>query len=149
MATTEPIFRLTILGEPKAVQSVKFARIGRFVRKYQPKGVADWKGYIKLCAIQELPEDWELLDCPVKVVTQFFFSPPKSFNKKKMQAIQEGKIIWKDTKPDLSDNLRKGLMDALTGVVWKDDSIICEDAGRKLYSMQPRIELKIYKLEDI
>ena len=34
-------------GVPKAVQSVRFARIGNFMQKYQPKDVMEWKNYIK------------------------------------------------------------------------------------------------------
>ena len=46
-------------------------------------------------------------------------------------------------KPDI-DNLFKGLTDALNGVVWEDDKLICE-IGRqvKIYGDPPRIEIEI------
>lgn len=46
-------------------------------------------------------------------------------------------------KPDI-DNLFKGVTDSLSGIVWEDDSLICE-VGRqaKIYGEQPRIEIEI------
>ncbi len=47
------------------------------------------------------------------------------------------------SKPDI-DNLFKGVTDALNGIIWEDDSQICE-VGRqaKIYGHEPRIEIEI------
>ena len=55
---------------------------------------------------------------------EFVFPPLKSMKKKTIQDIEAGEIIYKITKPDLEDNLKKGLNDAMTGIVWTDDSRI-------------------------
>ena len=41
-----------------------------------------------------------------------------------MKRIEEGGLIYKTSRPDLQDNLCKGLFDALSGIVFKDDSQI-------------------------
>lgn len=46
------------------------------------------------------------------------------------------------TKPDY-DNLEKLVLDALTGVFWTDDSIVCQGWHEKIYSTNPRTEIKI------
>lgn len=50
-------------------------------------------------------------------------------------------------KPDL-DNLEKAVYDSISKseVVWTDDNIIVEHTTRKLYSPNPRIEVKINEL---
>lgn len=48
-------------------------------------------------------------------------------------------------KPDL-DNMIKLLCDISNGILFKDDSIICEIFAKKLYSIQPRTE---FFLEEI
>lgn len=43
-------------------------------------------------------------------------------------------------KPDV-DNYAKGILDALTGVIWEDDNIIVHLEVRKFYSDLPRVEV--------
>lgn len=144
----ELLLKLKILGEPKAIQSFKVAVFGGKVRGYQPKGNTDWKGFIRLHASQNLPQGWEPQTESLYVICKFYFPPTKSWTKKKLQQLREGGIFHKITKPDLSDNLRKGLLDALTGVVWKDDSIIAMDSGWKRFSFTPRICITVYRILD-
>ena len=47
-------------------------------------------------------------------------------------------------KPDLSDNLKKLLFDTFSGVVFKDDSLICrENNVSKVYSITAKIEIEL------
>lgn len=50
--------------------------------------------------------------------------------------------IFHIKKPD-KDNLTKLALDALTGIYWRDDSIICQGWSQKEYSNTPRTEIKI------
>jgi len=138
---------LNFSGEPKAIQSVRFAKIGAHFSKYQPKQNVEWKNFIKITAIGQLPPDWVLLDAPVGITVEFRFTPPKSMRKRDILAIQSGNVVYKTTKPDLTDNLCKGLIDALTGVVWRDDSLICRVASVKRYAMTPGVAMKIIRLD--
>jgi Holliday junction resolvase RusA-like endonuclease len=64
--------------------------------------------------------------------------------KKTIQDIEAGEIIYKITKPDLEDNLKKGMNDAMTGIVWTDDSRIAIGKGRKIYGTVPKIRIKVF-----
>ena len=135
---------LNFPGEPKAVQSVRFARIGDFMRKYQPKEVTEWKNWIRIQARQQLPQEFSLIsDVGISLRVSFEFTAPKSWSKKKIAYLQSGAIIHKTTRPDLGDNLLKGLNDALTGIVWQDDGQICEIRSRKVYGLAPQITMQI------
>lgn len=139
---------LTFPGEPRAVQSVRFANIGGFVRKYQPKRNEDWKSYIRVSANEQLPDGWKVMDCPLAIKATFFFSPPKSWAKYRLRELQCGVRFFKTTKPDLTDNLMKGLIDALTGIIWRDDAIICVVQSSKEYAESPRIELSVNAINE-
>mgnify|MGYP001035872524 CR=1 FL=1 len=135
---------LTIAGTPMATQSMKVARFGKHIRKYQPAKVTNWQAYVKTYVLTQLPEDWKPLDCGLYVEYVFVFPILKSMSKKQKQFIKDGGILYKATRPDLGDNLRKGLNDALSGIVWTDDSRIVSDRGKKIYGEFPRIDIKVY-----
>ena len=137
--------KLTILGEPKAIQSVRVRNAGSFIQKYQPKENLTYKNWIRLEVKQQLEQDFVPWSKGIIVKElNFIFPIPKSFSKKKTQAIKDGEIIYKTTKPDLMDNLSKGLFDALEGLLYKNDSQICEcQSSSKFYGEIPRIELEI------
>ena len=78
----------------------------------------------------------------VHIEVQFEFGIPSSFPKWKKGAC-ELITVEKITKPDLTDNLMKGLIDALTGICWEDDSQITRVHSHKYYSMTPQIILII------
>jgi len=61
--------------------------------------------------------------------------------------IKEGYPVFKETKPDLLDNLFKGFADALNGIVWQDDALIsyCKEIY-KIYGEHPGIQLEVEDL---
>lgn len=133
--------------EPRAIQSVRFCRIGEHVRTYQSKNNTDWKNFIRLSASEQLPEKWQSLDGPLALEVLFVFTPLRSFPKKTLQAIAAGNRVYKSTKPDLCDNLLKGLCDALTGICWRDDSQICKVNSCKYFGLDPMIRLKVSQIK--
>ena len=140
------VLELTIPGEPMAIQSMRVAKVGKFITKYQPKKVTNWQAYVKTFALTQLPFGWRLLDCGIHVSYQFVFPMLKSMSKQQRQFVLDGGLLYKASRPDLGDNLKKGLNDALTGIVWIDDSRIVSDAGRKVYGEFPRIDIKVYTM---
>lgn len=144
----EPLLVLEIPIAPQAVQSVRFKRCGDFMRTYQPEKVTNWKGFVKASAYYQLPEGWEILDCPIRADIIYSFPPRKTdLSKKKIKAWLEEGVIMKETRPDLGDNLGKGLFDVLTGVVWKDDSKVVWGEFIKVFSERPFIGVVINKIE--
>lgn len=132
--------------EPVAVQSARFFRFGKGVRSYQPEKVTNFKQLLRLYALDQLPEGFEIFTQPLKLEAEFVFLPPKSMRKRDLQKIQNGGIVYKTSRPDLTDNLLKGCCDALTKTVWADDALICEVQSRKFYGIKPFIRLVISPL---
>lgn len=134
---------------PKPIQSVKIGRVGNFAKAFQPKKNVSYKGQIKYLAQKHMEDnDIKIINGPIRVCKlEYRFAPLKNFPKKKLKAIKEGEIIYKDTRPDLMDNLNKGLFDALSNVVYKDDSQIVESLLiRKYYSNTPGIYLELEEI---
>lgn len=69
---------------------------------------------------------------PLQVRIEFYMQHPKSFTKKKIQAIEDG-LLKHTVKPDL-DNLTKALLDALNDIAWHDDAQIVDLQIRKEYT---------------
>lgn len=137
------MIKIEILGTPKPKQSARFRIIktkagGQFISSYQNKEVKDTEANIGYTAIQQLPANFKPFDCPISAYVEYIFPLPLSFPKKKIEAIKSGERIYKDTKPDLSDNLNKGLIDALSGIVYINDSRIVSMAASKYYGLIPK-----------
>lgn len=68
-----------------------------------------------------------VLDCPLEVCITAVFPRPKGMIFKTKPMPRE----WKTSKPDI-DNIQKSVYDALNGVLWRDDSLICSVHAQKL-----------------
>lgn len=137
------MIKLVLDGIPKAVQSFRFTKQGR---RYQPKETIDWKNFIKLQTLQQLPDDFEMYKGAIALDVEFDFPPLKSWPKKKLNILENGGLIYKTSRPDLQDNLMKGMSDALTGIVWKDDAQIAISVSVKKYALSPKTIVKIEEL---
>ncbi|GAB0156199.1 hypothetical protein CHRYSEOSP005_14630 [Chryseobacterium sp. Alg-005] len=143
--------KLKILGTPQPKQSARFAirknKGGQqFMQKYQSKEVVQNERNIAFDVKSQLPAEFVPFSEAIKVKVLFVFPPLKNFTKAKMNALSTGSIIYKTTKPDLTDNLMKGTMDALNGIVFTDDAIIAKVESQKIYGTVPRIELEFEEL---
>lgn len=69
--------------------------------------------------------------CPIVVHLTFVFTPPKSYTKKKLTAIESDSLVYQK-KPDL-DNLAKEILDALNDTVYRNDVQIVELNVKKQY----------------
>jgi Holliday junction resolvase RusA-like endonuclease len=142
--------QLKILGIPLSKQSARFKNVtmGKktFIKSYQKQEVIDNERNIAFDVKSQLPLNFHPFDVPIGVEVLFVFSPLSSWSKKKKALLDEGAIIYKETKPDLTDNLMKGLFDALNGIVFTDDARVCKVESKKIYGLIPRIELKVYEL---
>ena len=140
---------LVIPGIPQPKQSARFRAVKNgnksFVKSYQKKEVKENERNIKYEIRSQLPVGFIPFQNGIKVnKLHYIFPPLKGFSKKKMQEIVDGAIIYKDTKPDLTDNLQKGLFDAMEGLVFLNDSQVCElNNVKKYYGFQPRIEIEL------
>ena len=84
------------------------------------------------------------LDEPLRVEVDIYRSIPKSWSNKKKEMAKNGDL-FPTSKPD-TENLSKGILDGMSGLVWRDDSIIIEHEIKKFYSTVPRAEVRVYRM---
>lgn len=128
------MIKLTLPIAPVAWQRVQRTRHG--VTFVPPKTRA-FKAAVGVSASTQLVLPEPLVG-PLSLSLRFVLTPPKRPKHKEP-------IV----RPDL-DNYVKGVMDALNGIVWADDSQIVETRARKLYAMDgspARIELEVSELD--
>src|SRR5699024_10706639 len=97
------------LALPQWIQSA--VRMGSGVRMYDPPKSKDYKqmvaakvrSYMKINGIQTITE-------PIAIHLNFYFTPPKSYSKKRIRAIEAKEELF-TKKPDL-DNLAKSILDS-------------------------------------
>jgi crossover junction endodeoxyribonuclease RusA len=77
---------------------------------------------------------------PVSVAVVFTFVRPASVSQKRTQMV---------VRPDL-DKLIRAVLDALTGVLYEDDSQVVEfDRPRKQYGTRERVEVRVRVLDPV
>ena len=126
------MIEIEVKGKPIAKARPRFARVGKFVRTYDPQETEEGR------FLFEVQKQWARppIEGPLKVRCSFEMPIPKGTSKKKTWAMIKEEI--KHTKkPDIS-NLIKFVEDCLNGVVWRDDSQIVYLAGGKFYSEEPK-----------
>lgn len=125
-------------GEPVAQGRPRFSNRGGFVKVYDPPKSKIYKNLIRHTVTPlETP-----IDVPIKFVLKVYVPIPKSTSKKN-RALMIDSIILPTKKPDV-DNYLKGILDALKGIIWSDDSLVVNIEASKRYSDVPRIEFKVY-----
>ena len=115
-------------GKPIPQPRHRVAVRGRFPTAYIPKEhpVHAWKRHVESCAVavlneREIVRQWDR-ECALHLILAFYLPRPKS-NKTQLPRCR----------PDL-DNLDKAVMDALTGLLWSDDSQVVWLASEKVWS---------------
>ena len=107
-----------LAGHPQGKGRARAYRRGNFIGHYTPEKTRSYEGMIRTAAMEAMGSHHPL-DCPVQVTLCAFFDIPKSFSKKKRAAAITGEIK-PAKKPDI-DNIIKAWVDAMNGVVFKDD----------------------------
>lgn len=132
-------YEIEIPFEVIPVQSVRVRRIGKHIATYQPAKVVNFKKQVAEYVTEDLKHETIPLfsDIPLEVHFGFYFKPPKSL---------KGSPVYKITRPDI-DNCGKALQDALTGILWADDSLIAVRHSFKLYSDTPKIRISVATLD--
>ena len=110
---------------------------------YTPTKTVNYETLVKLTMQQELQRwnKFDLLEGEISAVIAAYYSIPKSANKKKKELMLDGEI--RPTKKPDCDNVAKIILDALNGIVYKDDSQIVDLTVHKFFGNQPRVEILI------
>lgn len=95
------------------------------------------KAVVRGAAAAYLPDDWVPVSGAVEIRIVFERRPLKS---------DPGRV-WKVSKPD-TENLIKGTVDALTGVVFKDDDVAVVLLVAEVYGDADRITMQVNDISD-
>lgn len=144
------LLKLIIPGTPTPKQSARFriakTKTGKqYIHSYQTKDIVEDERSKKIIIKEQLPEGFEIIQGAVIVSKLHYIFPPlKSFSKKTLEQIKQEYIIYKTTAPDLDSNLNKSLFDAMQGIVFLNDSQVCDINNlKKYYGFEPRTEIEI------
>ncbi len=99
-------------------------------------------------------QNWVPVDGPVILRVEFVMQRPQKHyhtnRKTRLCELRSDAPAVHGSKPDM-DKLERRLCDALTNIVWRDDSLICEKHSYKMYGEQPgcRVTVTTYSEEAI
>ncbi len=99
------------------------------------KSLKPWRQEVAIMARVEMAAKESVIidNAPVSVACEFRFVRPKSLNRR---------VVHKTTKPDI-DKLLRGILDALTGIVFHDDSQVVYVVCTKSFSDAPGCKITV------
>lgn len=129
------MLKLTIPGEPVAKGRPRVTKWGT----YTPEKTKNYETLVK--ELFFVKHGQTLLEGPLKMKVQAYFTIPKSTSKKRKELMKIGELR-PTKKPDL-DNILKIIGDALNEIAYQDDKQIISASIEKFYSEEPRVEVEI------
>ncbi|EOU1577584.1 RusA family crossover junction endodeoxyribonuclease [Clostridium perfringens] len=106
---------------------------------FTPKDTVQYEKLVRDCYKKQ---DGRYLEGSIKALIIAYYKIPKSYSKKRVQAIRDG--LEKPTKKPDADNIGKIILDSLNGVAYKDDSQIVDIRIIKKYTEDDeRIEFEL------
>jgi Holliday junction resolvase RusA-like endonuclease len=118
-----------VRGRPPVKRRPRFARVGGGVRTFTDERTAAEEEDLRQCARRHAPH--EPARCPLRLYVRVRLAVPRSWSQRNQAAALRGEI--RPGRPDL-DNYTKAVMDALNGLMWRDDSLVAELVAEKRYA---------------
>lgn len=149
--------KFVLYEEPEGAPRPRFRLVNRknllnmalsnnsFVHVYSPVASSDSK-YMEMSK-DDLIGMKDLIYTPCMVVLDAYIKTPNVFNQKETILAEMGDIR-PVSKPDW-DNIGKKYSDMMNGNVWVDDAYTISGTVNKYYSILPRVEIKIYYLNNL
>jgi Holliday junction resolvase RusA-like endonuclease len=125
----------SVEGDPVGKQRPRFSR----GRTYTPKKTVDYESLIASKASQAMGSS-EPLQTPVAIFIWISHVIPASYSKKRKEACLNG-LDW-PKKPDL-DNVAKVFLDAMNGIVYKDDVQVVKLRVSKRYDTDSGVDVLV------
>src|SRR5574343_858636 len=128
------MIKFVVQGNPVAQGRPRFARIGNHVRAYDPATSRSWKEAVRW-AVSDAMQGEAIHDWPLEVRMAFWFQRPKSHygTGKNSGVLRPAAPRMHTSKPD-AENCAKLLLDAMNGLVYRDDSQVCRLIIEKIYA---------------
>lgn len=127
--------KFRVYGYPRAQGRPRFARVGKFVKTYDPKESKDWKDSVRTQAILNKVA---MLQGPLRMALTFYLPRPKTLPKK---------VLHHSKRPDL-DNCIKAVWDSLKGITYADDSQVVKLIATKEYHPEPGVLIIIDEIKE-
>ena len=131
-------------GDPKGKGRPRFSRVGSFTKVYTDKQTLSYEAMISTFAKQAMGAS-EPLRTPVSVFLHVRLPVPESYSKKRREACLSG-TEKPCKKPDI-DNIAKTYLDAMNGVIFKDDTQVIDLHVKKVYSAVAGVNVMVLEVE--
>ena len=136
----------TVPGEARGQGRPRATTIGGHVSMYERSEDRSYKGLIQFHAMSEMKRQGLTVSAEppengYRVSIVVVKAVPRSFTKKRKAAALSG-VISPRTRPDL-DNIAKIYLDALNGVVWRDDAAVTELSVEKIYGETDKVSVAV------
>ena len=137
--------KVTVIGHPEPGGSKRWLGKGRPVIDDNPK-VMPWRALVAAAAVAAMG-DREPLTGPVGVAFTFFVRHPQGHFRtgKRAGELRASAPRRPTVRPDVTKLIRS-VEDACTSILWRDDSQIVFQVGRKLYGTPERCEIELREL---
>ena len=136
---------ITIEGTARPQGSKRHVGGGRMIES--SKHVAAWREWVRLKASQAMTESREeILSGPLAISILFLFDRPKKHSTTK--GLRPEAPNYHTSKPDV-DKLLRAVLDAMTGVVFTDDSQVASVSCLKKYGRAAMTEIEITKCGEV
>lgn len=145
------MIRFQVLGHAEPAgskKSFRHARTGAIVTVDDNAKSRPWKQQVAGAAHNALVlRDAQLLTGPLEVSLTFVRARPKGHygSGRNADKIKASAPQWPTTKPDV-DKLSRGCLDALTGVLYRDDAQVVRKTVAKFYGAPERVEISVREL---
>lgn len=110
---------------------------------YDPPKCRDYKRYVALVARANHPGP--PLEGPLEVSLTIARSIPASWPKKRRAEALSG-VLSPTSRPDI-DNLAKGVLDGLSGILWKDDALVVRLVASKRFDLEEYVEVEVAEVQ--
>ncbi|UBK99509.1 RusA family crossover junction endodeoxyribonuclease [Clostridium perfringens] len=109
---------------------------------FTPKDTVQYEKLVRECYKQQ---DGRYLEGSVRALIIAYYKIPKSYSKKRVQAIRDG--LEKPSKKPDGDNITKIIFDSLNGIAYKDDAYIADFRVKKEYTEDlERVEFELSEI---
>ena len=133
----------TVEGPPQGKGRPRFRRAGNFVTTYTDQKTKTYEATIKAWA-QRAMGSARPLEGPVAVDLYIRVGVPASTSKKRTEAFLQNEEL-PTKKPDI-DNIIKAYLDAMNGIVYKDDTQVIRLSAKKGYSLVAGVDVCVVQI---